>query len=337
MSDLPIVTIVTPSYNQARYLEETILSVLNQDYPRLEYLIIDGGSTDGSVEIIRKHENRLAYWVSEPDDGQSHAVNKGFERATGTVLAWLNSDDTYEPGAVRSAVEAFIAFPHIDAVYGDCTNIDPTGAVMAVYRARPLDLSNFLTDCFIHQPTVFMRRRVRDLVGPLDPSFQMCMDYEYWLRTAAACRWLYIPRVLAHFRVHTAAKSQARAQEFLDERLRCLDRLFADPRLAASVAGVRKRAYALAYVTSGINLYEAGALREARDHFLAALRWDPNPFHWRTLEAGVLMVDLLTGLRVGKRLLDLHLRGRWWRLWERVARGRRRTVVEDNRARPVPR
>jgi hypothetical protein len=144
------------------------------------------------------------------------------------------------------------------------------------------------------------------------------MDYEYWLRMAIACRWLYLPRSLARFRMHPAAKSAARRREFLGERLRCLDRLFADPALPAEALVVRNQAYAVANLSGGIQSYEAGNFREARGRLLAALRWDSNPFHLRTLKAVLLLFDVLTGLRVGKRLVDLHLRGlrRRWRATE---------------------
>jgi glycosyltransferase involved in cell wall biosynthesis len=310
--ELPLVSVVTPSFNQGAFLEATILSVLGQDYPKVEYLIMDGGSTDGSQEIIRRYADRLAYWTSERDHGQAEAINRGFAKASGEVLAWLNSDDTYEPGAVRAAVETFADYPDVDALYGDCAYVDQAGALVTVFRGRPFDLAGYLcTEGFIHQPTVFLRRRVLERVGPLDPSFALCLDYEYWLRMATACRWFYLPRVLARFRMHPAAKSAARRREFLDERLRCLDRLFADPKLPAEVSRARKQAYAVAYVSGGVHSYEAGELREAWRRLLAALKWDPTPFHWWTLKAIVLMLDLLTGLRVGKRLADLHLRGRW--------------------------
>jgi glycosyltransferase involved in cell wall biosynthesis len=127
MSSYPLVTIVTPSYNQANFLEETIQSVLSQDYPNLEYIIIDGGSTDSSVDLIRKYEDRLAGWISEEDSGQAEAINKGFERATGEIVAWINSDDYYLPGAIRSAVEALEAHPECGFVYGDAVSINGAG------------------------------------------------------------------------------------------------------------------------------------------------------------------------------------------------------------------
>lgn len=320
--DLPLVSVVTPSYNQAAFLEATIRSVLGQDYPALEYIIMDGGSTDGSAEIIREYADRLTYWVSEPDRGQAEAINRGFAKASGEILAWLNSDDTYAPGAVGAAAAAFGAHPDVDAVHGDCAYVDPTGMVVTIFRGQAFDLADFLcTEGFIHQPTVFFRRRVLDRVGLLDPSFRMAMDYDYWLRIGSTCRWLYVTRVLAHFRMHPAAKSQARARDFLDERLRCLERLFATRGLPPRVADVRNQAYAVAYVAGGLHSYEAGALREARDRLLTALQWDPNPFRLRTLKAALLLFDLLTGLHVGKRLVDLHLRARWARLWERAVRG----------------
>ncbi|HRY21099.1 MAG TPA: glycosyltransferase family 2 protein, partial [Flexilinea sp.] len=136
----PFVSIVTPSFNQAEFLERTIQSVLSQDYPNLEYIIIDGGSTDGSVEIIRKYENRLAYWVSEKDKGQTNAINKGFNRAKGEIFAWLNSDDIYEPGAIQAAVEALMSDPSLGFVYGDCNFIDSHDRIIGKFDVRQTDL-----------------------------------------------------------------------------------------------------------------------------------------------------------------------------------------------------
>src|SRR5512134_129792 len=135
----PKISIVTPSFNQGKYLERTIRSVIEQDYPNLEYIIIDGGSTDESVEIIRKYEKHLAYWVSEPDRGQSHAINKGFDRATGEIFGWLNSDDWYVPGALKAVAEAFAANPEAGAVVGAGEMVDEEGKL--VLRCEPFEVT----------------------------------------------------------------------------------------------------------------------------------------------------------------------------------------------------
>jgi glycosyltransferase involved in cell wall biosynthesis len=131
----PLITIITPSYNQSRYLEETIRSVLGQDYPAIEYFIIDGGSTDSSVEIIRSYESQISGWVSEKDRGQAEAINKGFQRASGEYIAWLNSDDTYQPGAIRAAIETFQKHPEAGIVYGNVLSIDE--------NSQPFNLQTF--------------------------------------------------------------------------------------------------------------------------------------------------------------------------------------------------
>ena len=145
------VSIVTPSFNQSPFLEATIRSVLEQDYPDIEYFVMDGGSSDGSREIIQRYADRLAGWVSEPDAGQTDAINKGFARSTGDVLAWLNSDDTYEPGAIRQAVELLAQNPHVSMVYGDCNYIDEHGRVIGRFPAAQTDYRR-LRQGYVHIP-----------------------------------------------------------------------------------------------------------------------------------------------------------------------------------------
>lgn len=222
----PKVSIVTPSFNQAPFLEATIQSVLSQDYPNLEYIIIDGGSTDGSVEIIRKYQDRLAYWVSEPDKGQTDAINKGFNLATGDILAWLNSDDTYEPGAVSKAVAALDA--HMDAgmVYGDANFINAEGRVIGRFPAAQTDHRR-LRQGYVHIPqqAAFFRAEYWHQVAPLDSSFFFAMDYDLWVRLSALAPLVYLPDVWANFRMHGDAKSIAADDRCWPEMLKVHRRL----------------------------------------------------------------------------------------------------------------
>ena len=221
MNQLPLVSIITPSYNQVRFLEETILSVLAQDYPRIEYIIIDGGSTDGSVEIIQHSAERLAGWVSERDKGQTEALNKGFARATGEIFAWLNSDDTYLPGAVSEAVNFLTAHPEAGMVYGDANLIDEHGEVIGQFPARQTDLRRMLRgSVHIPQQTAFFRARLWQQVGPLDLSFYFAMDYDLWVRLAKVAPLIYEPRLWANFRLHGEGKSIARDDRCYPEMLR---------------------------------------------------------------------------------------------------------------------
>jgi glycosyltransferase involved in cell wall biosynthesis len=207
-SSSPLVSIVTPSYNQARFLEETILSVLNQDYPNLEYIVIDGGSTDDSLEIIRKYSDRLAWWVSEKDRGQTDAINKGFGRARGEILAWLNSDDTYEPGAVREAVAYLKEHSEAGMVYGDARLIGEMGEELGMFPSRQTDYRKLL-DGYVHIPqqTMFFRADLWHRLGPLDPDFYFAMDYDLWVRIAKVAPLHYHPRLWANFRLHDDGKT----------------------------------------------------------------------------------------------------------------------------------
>ena len=208
MPSTPLVSIVTPSFNQAAYLEETIQSVLAQDYPNIEYLIIDGGSQDGSIDIIKRYDDRLAYWVSEPDQGQTDAINKGFERSRGEILAWINSDDTYLPHAVSEAVEFLSKHPDIGMVYGDANLIDTHGRVIGKFPARQTDYAR-LRRGYVHIPqqASFFRGALWQQVGPLDTSFYFAMDYDLWVRLARLAPLQYYPHLWANFRLHDTGKS----------------------------------------------------------------------------------------------------------------------------------
>ncbi|HMH51956.1 MAG TPA: glycosyltransferase family 2 protein [Candidatus Acidoferrum sp.] len=208
MSDAPLVTVVTPSFNHGRFIRETIESVLTQTYPRIEYLVMDGGSTDETVDVLTSYGNRLT-WMSEPDGGQTQAINKGWRRARGTILAYLNSDDTYLPGAVETAVRAFDAQPDAAAVYGEGYHVDEAGRVIERYPTEPFDMARLAQTCFICQPTVFLRREAVARVGYLDESRRYCMDYDLWIRLGQASRFVYVPAYLATTRRHAASVTSA--------------------------------------------------------------------------------------------------------------------------------
>lgn len=181
MSRYPLVSVITPSFNQGEFIEETIQSVLSQDYPNIEYIVIDGGSTDGTQEILGKYSDKIR-WISEADMGQADAVNKGFKMANGEILGWLNSDDTYCAGAIRKAVKAFSTDPAIIMVYGNAYFIDRDGSITGRYPSKPFELHRLAEECFICQPTVFLKSEVIKKIGNLDTNLQTCMDFDYWIR-----------------------------------------------------------------------------------------------------------------------------------------------------------
>ena len=206
----PTITIVTPSYNQGKFLKETLESVAAQQYPALEHIVIDGGSTDESVAIIQQHSGALAFWVSERDRGQSHAINKGFARATGDVLTWLNSDDTLLPGALAAVGAAFAAHPDVDLIYGNFVYTDPAGTPMRTRHVfASMTYEPLLYHDYLGQPAVFFRRSLLDRVGPVDESLHYCMDWDLFLRMWRVCRPRHLPQVLATYRLDQAAKSNA--------------------------------------------------------------------------------------------------------------------------------
>ena len=206
MRPLPLVTIVTPSYNMASSLPATIESVLGQDYPQIEYLVVDGASTDGTRTTLETYGDRLRF-SSTPDHGPSDAVHQGLAQARGEILAWLNADDTYEPGAVRRAVEYLIAHPEIDVVYGVGWWIDENGNPIRLYPSIPFDARVLQWDCFICQPAAFIRTGAYRRC-PVDPTLKASFDYDLWIRMAAAnVRFAYLPEHLANSRMHAGSQT----------------------------------------------------------------------------------------------------------------------------------
>jgi glycosyltransferase involved in cell wall biosynthesis len=215
VANLPRISIITPSFNQAAFIGETIASVLDQNYPNLEYIVIDGGSTDGSVDIIRKFEHRLAYWVSEKDRGQAHAINKGLERASGDIIAYLNSDDCYLEGTLMRVAEYLKTHPDVDLVHGRCRIVDENGNKLRE-RVGAINHYDEILDLWdvwwrkrnFVQPEVFWTRRIADKIGPFREDLFWVMDYEYWLRIlGAGGRVGFIDAELACFRRHSNQKS----------------------------------------------------------------------------------------------------------------------------------
>jgi GT2 family glycosyltransferase len=303
---MTFVSIITPSYNQAPYLEQTIQSVLEQDYPHIEYIVVDGGSTDNSAEIIQKYADRLAYWISERDSGQAEAINKGFARANGEIVAWLNSDDYYMLNTVSFAVRCFEQNPDVVMVYGDMLAVDSKGQTINVLKYKQLSLEDLLCFQIVGQPSVFFRRSALEKTGRLEPSFHFMLDHHLWIRLAQQGRILHVPQVWSAARYHPAAKNRAKAAEFGREAFRVLDWAKNHPGLAESVSRVGRRALASAHRYDARYLLDGGQPAAALAAWFRALFIHP-PTALGRLNLFVSAVLILTGM---SRLREAILRRR---------------------------
>lgn len=253
-------SIITPSFNQADYLEETINSVLEQNYLQVEYMIVDGASSDGSVGIIKKHSEHLTWWVSEIDAGQADAINKGFSRATGEIIAWLNSDDVYLPNALTKVAALFEENPDAGIIYGDVLSIDGEGNPINVQRFAPYVLEDLVVFNIISQPGVFMRRSILEQAGHLDMNYHFLLDHHLWLRMAQLAPMVYTPQILAKARYHDDAKNIAHAERFGQEAFKILEWMEQQPILVQILRKKKNKILAGAYHLDAFYLVEAGKM-----------------------------------------------------------------------------
>lgn len=307
-SELPLVSIITPSFNQARYLEQTLQSVLGQGYAPLEYLLVDGASTDGSLEIIHRYADRFAWWVSEPDAGQAEAINKGLRRAKGEIIAWLNSDDIYLPGAIQKAVTAFAGQPGLGLVFGDVLAIDADGQTTNRLRYGNWSLPDLMAFRVIGQPSVFMRRSVLEQAGYLDLTYHYLLDHQLWLRMAQEGGMQYLPETLSAARFHAESKNVALAGKFGEEVFRILEWMQTQPALVPILAENRVSIRAGAERLSAFYLLDGGDALGSLRAYGRALRLHPATVlrDWKHLLAAMMA---LVGLN---KLGEVYRRARKW-------------------------
>ena len=303
---MTLVSIITPSYNQAAYLEQTILSVLNQDFSRIEYILVDGASTDGSVEIIKKYAGKFSYWVSEKDRGQADAINKGFARATGDIVAWLNSDDYYLQGTVSAAVKVFEENPDAVLVYGNMLAVDEHGKTFNTLSYKQLTLEDLLCFQIIGQPAVFMRRSALNKTSGLNPDFHFLLDHLLWIHIAKQGKILHVDQTWSAARYHAEAKNRAKAAEFGREAFRILDEVAQDKTLAPVLAMVSRRARASAHRVDSRYLLDGGLSAKSLSAWLRALFIYPPTALARM---NIFVSAILNLLGLG-RIRDVVLKGR---------------------------
>ncbi|HEY59394.1 MAG TPA: glycosyltransferase [Anaerolineae bacterium] len=292
MGKIPLVSIITPSFNQAQYLEKTIQSVINQDYPNFEYLVIDGGSNDGSIDIIEKYQECISWWVSEPDLGQADAINKGLQRAKGEFVAWLNSDDLYHPKAVTLAVEELQNNKEIGFVYGDVLAIDGQGQAINHLQYKNWGLDGLMCFNIIGQPAVFMRREVLVRAGLLDLSYRFLLDHQLWLRMAAIAQIKYIPRTFASARFHLEAKNIASAAGFGKEAYCIVKWMQTYPALKERFVKLRRKIWAGAHRVNARYLLDGGESTASLKAYLRSLFQHPPTAlkEWKRMFFAILAV-----------------------------------------------
>lgn len=301
---LPKISIVTPSFNQGDFLEETILSVLGQDYSNLEYIVIDGGSTDKSVEILKKYAKYLSYWVSEPDIGQSDAINKGWKLSSGDIFAYINSDDTYQPDSFNFVAYQYYDNPNWGMIYGDCGVIDQDGSCINYIHARPFSLRELLFKCYIPQPAAFMKETVIQKVGYLNPTYHMSMDYDLWFKIGLEFPIrAFAGKHLANMRIHSSAKSISSCLGFTKENSEVLSWVLKDQRLPFAASSVSARAFGRLYFRHAAMLLDQELYSEARNSLLLSFRLYPRLVFSLKKEWRWVMSLFFLGSEVTKELL----------------------------------
>lgn len=295
---MTLVSIITPSYNQAAFLEKTIQSVLAQTGAQIEYIIIDGGSRDGSVNIIQRYAGRLAYWVSEPDSGQAEAINKGLQRARGEIVAWLNSDDLYLPGAVSSAVAVLEQKPELGMVFGDAITIDAAGRPLNRLVFGNWGLPELMRFRIICQPSVFMRRSALEKAGYLDPDYHFLLDHHLWLRIASLAPIQHVSAYWSAARYHPAAKNVAQAAGFGKEAMRIFSWMEQHPQFAGRVAANRRQILGGVHRLNARYLLDGDLPGPALLAYMRALRVYPRYAlqHWHRMIYALLSLVGLKGI-----------------------------------------
>jgi glycosyltransferase involved in cell wall biosynthesis len=276
-----VVSIVTPAFRSAKTLQETIDSVLGQSGVELEYFVVDGGSDDGTADLLQAESGRLTGWVSEPDRGQTHALNKGFARCTGEIVGFVNADDLLEPGALATVAAMFAADPTCEWVSGNCIPFGdvPVGTPELIEPFVFERRDDWLRECRLAQPSTFWRRSLFTRVGPFDETYDLTMDYEFWVRLAfAGVRCVPVPETLSRFRWHAAAKSSARAPEFAVEITRLRETYVAqlDPTELARWRAWSRREGARAELRSALAHLTAREVATSRAEVWRAVRHDPG-------------------------------------------------------------
>jgi len=274
MDNIPPVTIITPSFNQGKYLEASIQSVLSQNYSNLEYFVIDGGSTDGSQDIIRKYEDRITLWVSEPDNGQAEAINKGLRKANGEIVAWLNSDDLYLKGAIGNAVTTFEEHPESSMVFSNVLSVDANTRIINTMRYGDWGLADLASFNIIGQPGVFFRREIIEQVGFLDESYQFLLDHQFWLRIALNANIQFIDDFWAAARYHSEAKNIAQGSRFGEEAFRIVEWMKEEPAFQDVFRKNKKQIFGGAYNFSARYLLDSGKPGRAfRDYMRSFMKY----------------------------------------------------------------
>jgi glycosyltransferase involved in cell wall biosynthesis len=273
-NDFPLVSIVTPSYNQGQFIEDTILSVLGQGYPRIEYWVIDGGSTDSTLEVLKKYQGKI-HWISEPDQGQADAINKGWARCQGDLFTWINSDDYYVEGAIQTIVDEFRKSPDTGLVYGDLDIVCETKEYLQKAIIEPFSFERFLFGNILGQPNVFIAAWVLKKAGMLNAKYRYALDYDLWMRTAPFYATKHIAQKIAEFRVHKDCKTSKDLGRFSLEYLSILMDLKNSGLVTPANRKIYRKAIAYQYSNIGFCFANEGDYRKAVGYFLKAIFYNP--------------------------------------------------------------